>query len=385
MKEREETGRTPVQERMTTDRNDDREGQIMPINTIIRDKRKELGLTQEKIAEYLGVSAPAVSKWEKGVSFPDVTLLPPLARLLQMDMNMLFCFEDELTEQEIRYFCNELSQAVQQNGFDSGFELLEKKMREFPRCAPLIHNSALVLDGALIMSGMPADEKERYTDQIIELYEHAAEGGDEKIRISSAFMLSSKYELRGDYKKAREMLDLVPERMGIDKKQQEASIYIKEGKLDEALRILERSLQTRLTEIMVILMYLGECAVKKENLAMAGHVAEAWEKTAGAFELWEYSSRMISFHTAVIQKDENRTVSLLKSIIPAALTPWNMKDTALFRDIAPEEPDTGETQNAGKLLLPGLLSEMEHNPMYDFLQENAEFQSLLAEYKADYS
>ena len=40
----------------------------MPINTIIREKRKELGLTQERIAEYLGVSTPAVNKWEKGVS-----------------------------------------------------------------------------------------------------------------------------------------------------------------------------------------------------------------------------------------------------------------------------------------------------------------------------
>lgn len=40
----------------------------MPMNTVIREKRKELGLTQEQVAEYLGVSAPAVNKWEKGVS-----------------------------------------------------------------------------------------------------------------------------------------------------------------------------------------------------------------------------------------------------------------------------------------------------------------------------
>lgn len=40
----------------------------MKINQIIREKRKELSLTQERIAEFLGVSAPAVNKWEKGVS-----------------------------------------------------------------------------------------------------------------------------------------------------------------------------------------------------------------------------------------------------------------------------------------------------------------------------
>lgn len=40
----------------------------MPMNTVIQEKRKELGLTQEQVAEYLNVSTPAVSKWEKGVS-----------------------------------------------------------------------------------------------------------------------------------------------------------------------------------------------------------------------------------------------------------------------------------------------------------------------------
>ena len=37
----------------------------MAMNTVIREKRKELGLTQEKVAVYLGVSAPAVNKWER--------------------------------------------------------------------------------------------------------------------------------------------------------------------------------------------------------------------------------------------------------------------------------------------------------------------------------
>ena len=40
----------------------------MKISQIIKEKRKHLGFTQENIAEYLGVSIPAVSKWENGVS-----------------------------------------------------------------------------------------------------------------------------------------------------------------------------------------------------------------------------------------------------------------------------------------------------------------------------
>lgn len=40
----------------------------MKINEIIRQKRLEKGLTQEQVANYLGVSTPAVNKWEKGDS-----------------------------------------------------------------------------------------------------------------------------------------------------------------------------------------------------------------------------------------------------------------------------------------------------------------------------
>ena len=53
----------------------------MKINEIIREKRLAKGLTQEQAASRLGVSPPAVNKWEKGVTYPDITLLPALARL----------------------------------------------------------------------------------------------------------------------------------------------------------------------------------------------------------------------------------------------------------------------------------------------------------------
>ncbi len=54
----------------------------MSMDQIICEKRKALGLTQEQVANYLGVTTPAVNKWEKGTTCPDIALLPALARLL---------------------------------------------------------------------------------------------------------------------------------------------------------------------------------------------------------------------------------------------------------------------------------------------------------------
>ena len=59
----------------------------MKINETIRQRRIERNLTQEQVANYLGVTAPAVNKWEKGTSYPDITTLPALARILETDLN----------------------------------------------------------------------------------------------------------------------------------------------------------------------------------------------------------------------------------------------------------------------------------------------------------
>ena len=55
--------------------------------------RKARGLTQEQLAAQLGVSAPAVSKWETNSSCPDITLLCPLARALGTNVDTLLQFE----------------------------------------------------------------------------------------------------------------------------------------------------------------------------------------------------------------------------------------------------------------------------------------------------
>ncbi|MDD5018687.1 MAG: helix-turn-helix transcriptional regulator, partial [Eubacteriales bacterium] len=49
------------------------------IGSVIAAKRKQKGLTQEELARFACVSKPAVSKWESGQTYPDITLLPILA------------------------------------------------------------------------------------------------------------------------------------------------------------------------------------------------------------------------------------------------------------------------------------------------------------------
>ena len=70
----------------------------LKIGTQIKKLRLARGMTQEAVAEYVGVSYQAVSKWETGVTLPDIALLPALATLFGVRIDGLFCVDrtDEL-------------------------------------------------------------------------------------------------------------------------------------------------------------------------------------------------------------------------------------------------------------------------------------------------
>ena len=68
------------------------------MNTIgsrIAQKRKALGLTQDALAAQLGISSQAVSKWENDISYPDISLLPELAKALNCTTDALLSGKED--------------------------------------------------------------------------------------------------------------------------------------------------------------------------------------------------------------------------------------------------------------------------------------------------
>lgn len=61
----------------------------LKIGRFIAQQRKDVGLTQLQLAEALGITDRAVSKWERGKSLPDASLMLPLCKILQITVNDL--------------------------------------------------------------------------------------------------------------------------------------------------------------------------------------------------------------------------------------------------------------------------------------------------------
>lgn len=272
----------------------------MKINLIIKNKRIEQNLTQEQLASYLGVSTPAVNKWEKGVSYPDITLLSPLARLLKVDLNTLLSFNEELTDREINEFINNVVMSIQTDGYERGFQKCMDKIHEYPTCDKLILNLAITLLGSLYMYNVT--NKDVYEEKIIHLYEHCANSEKVEIRNQAISLLINRYIEQKEYEHAQEYIDILPT-ISYDKIQLQGNLYRSKGELNKASEIFEGKLLKSMTEIFSTLISMMEIALQESRVDDAEKLAKIIEKTNILYELWNYNSYAVYFQLYTIQKD----------------------------------------------------------------------------------
>ncbi len=358
----------------------------MSISTVIRSKRKELQLTQEQIAGYLGVTAPAVNKWEKGVTFPDISLLPPLARVLKIDLNTLLCFEESLTTNEIAQFSIQIMNNIEKNGFESGFSMANEKIQKYPNCAELIETMASILEGAILFFGSELANKEFYEEQIFCFYERAANGDDEKIRNKALYMLVSKYINKKDYEKAQQKLDLLPERTALDKKQLQAHLFKEQDKLGEAAGILERKLLMELNEIQMTIFSLIDVEMTLGNDKKAEKLSDGLREIVKQFELWDYNAYVAPLMVATKRKKVHESISILRSLLENVIHPWTPQNSILYNHLPKiENPKTDKTQmklnQMAVKILPSLLSHIDNNADFEFLRSHKDFLNLIEEYR----
>ena len=183
----------------------------MKINEIIRTRRTAQGLTQEALAQLLGVSAPAVNKWEKGLNYPDITLLPALARILGVDLNTLLSFQEDLTPEEIGRFSEQVTMVAQEQSCAAAFQLAREKMQEFPSCDLLTYTMAPLLEGILNLFPPKKEEAEPFHQEVLQLYERAANSHDPQISQWACALLAGRYIAQGQLEQARPLLKQLPQ------------------------------------------------------------------------------------------------------------------------------------------------------------------------------
>ncbi len=126
------------------------------MGSIIRRLRKERGLTQEELAELLGVTFQAISKWETDMGMPDISMVVPLSNVLGVTTDTLFGTETADVDMEIEDFIVGIEHKIC-NGPDDGeleyylgcVEEVSEKLKEYPSNYRLLSYSLGVLYSAI--------------------------------------------------------------------------------------------------------------------------------------------------------------------------------------------------------------------------------------------
>ncbi len=170
----------------------------------LKSLRQQKNVTQETIAEYLGITQQSVGKWERGEGFPDITLLPKIALYFNVSIDELLNVGQARIEERINEY-TEQSKIFEKSGdIDARIALWEKAYAEFPNNHFVMEKLKRAIDVSCPWP-YPLDKAERIISLSNRILE---ESTDTKLRESAIFSLCSVYESRGDTEKALYYADM---------------------------------------------------------------------------------------------------------------------------------------------------------------------------------
>lgn len=357
----------------------------MEIQETIRTLRAEKGLTQEQVAKRLGVSAPAVSKWETGASYPDITLLAPLARLLGVDLNTLLTFEGDLDDQGINEIMEELRCTMASDGIDDAYKKARDAVSEYPASDKLALTVALSLDGWSMLESHP-EKRDPHSEAFVEsLYEQASKSDDPPVRYQATCMIANRLRARGEFDRAKELIDSLPEETGIDKTQLRATLCIEQGDLEQAAALTERKLLQLAESVQSALLVLLDIALKQGRTDEARLIVDVSRDTARLLALPECRKWVGPVQLCLAEKDAEGLLDGLEKLLASFLKQWDGRRSPLYRHaFATNEQDGNRGAPAfGTALLEMILSELDDpdNEEYAFIRDEPRFKKILASTK----
>ncbi|MBQ8388657.1 MAG: helix-turn-helix transcriptional regulator [Clostridia bacterium] len=189
----------------------------MTIGEKIKELRKKNDLTQEKLADYLCVSYQAVSKWECGLSSPDLSLIGPLTKLLHVSADELLGLKNDSIDSRREELENAERETWKSGDLAKRYEIACTAVAEYP-------GEMKYLDWLAWCEAMRSfdfkDDSEYIAEQEKAIKHFAAvieNTTDEKIKTSSVQGIVQYLCFRGRHDEAKKYAELYPENLSVSK------------------------------------------------------------------------------------------------------------------------------------------------------------------------
>lgn len=259
------------------------------LGTRIAALRKAKAITQEQLAAAVGVSAPAVSKWETDTSCPDIALLCPLARALGTTVDALLQFERTLSDEEAAARANAILETAMEGGLEQAEADLRTLLRTYPACpAVQFHGAVLYSSFDNLFPESAKQQGERWRTACRALLQAVLDDGPSPYWQNALGQLAGQKMADGELEQAEALLDQLPKRE-INAETLRATLYLKQGNAEKARASVQSQLYLRVNEVLTGLLLLsGEQLTPDAGQAL--EFCLLYDKVAALFGIPGYAS-----------------------------------------------------------------------------------------------
>ena len=228
--------------------------------------RKKRGVSQEHLAERLGISFQAVSKWETGATLPDVALIPAIASFFGVSTDELFDFDVYGIGKKVDAVVDEWKKYLDSNP-EKAEEIIRGALETYPGNEVLLN---------CLLSSLQLPER---AEEAIEIGRQLAENAeDDAVRIEAYCITAEAYRAIGEKAMCREYVDKIPETYN-------SSLYVKAHLLDgeESFEAAVKEKCLCFEHLVRMLIILSDRYVERGERDNAIKSLETLKKLAEAF------------------------------------------------------------------------------------------------------
>lgn len=355
------------------------------IGRILIEMRKKKGVTQEEVAEYTGVSKASVSKWENGLSYPDITLLPHLATYFNISIDELLGYQPQLSEDKVWEKYGEFSAKFAEQPFLSVIEEVRQFIRKYDSCYPLLFAMAQLYLNNFILA-VSREEQDVILNEGVKLLQRIQEESDDTLLKKDAMSMEAMYCII--QKKPERVFELLGYKAGprIPQEQFIITAYQMLGESDRAMEMLQVVLYQILLELMDNLSCYFQLADRDEAKE------ECLKRMCGLEEAFELDRllphKMVGVYLAgasyyALHQRDADAIGQLKRIVRLAqkeLSNFSIHGDAFldrFEGAMKGFGITGKLPRDWRLVKKDLFCSIAENPVFEPMKGNPEFKRLV--------
>lgn len=333
-------------------------------------------VTQEQVAHSLGVSAPAVSKWESGKSCPDIALLAPLSRYFGVSVDQLLGCETELSEASIDELAIECAHTFTDEGWAAGLEHVKAIDRAYPEHFALEFRLACVVQDHFVFVPDDAGIEAAHAYQR-DLLTRAAETSDARINRLARFVLATILATSGETAEARRILTDLSDEDAIQPQQMLPTLHLIEKDYPSASKLAQQMLLSAIGEAIHLMITLTAAAAHSGDHERARAYATAQEALAGIFGLMPIYGATVAQTLNSYAAAAGDAAALLRGV--KMFAGWLLGDEnprpdgTLFCDVDLKSESRPQHRAA---MVRGYLDELTNSATYRALHEDEEFQAV---------